>query len=198
MSRMTPSPRPLAPPSLLVAAASLLLTMPAPGRGQAARSLEVHALITGLDLSSSVGESGTGFGLRAVANRSDHLGLEAQATYFPENPQGNYGQVVILAGGRVGGGGSKVRGYLTIRPGFLFLRGSAFRAYNGSSLARPVLNLGGACEYRVGKRVVLRLDFGDTVVFFGNTPIRHAGLVAPRRVGTTHNRQSTLGIGLRL
>lgn len=86
--------------ALLLIPLALVLGPPGVRSAQPSTSgFELHALITGLDLGSSVGENGTGLGARIVRDLSSSTGLEIEGAYFPENPQGNYGQVLVLVGG---------------------------------------------------------------------------------------------------
>lgn len=183
------------PPLLLL---PLLAVTPAPLAGQApAKTFEVHALLTGLDLGSSTGEGSGGLGIRAGWNAAPGVGLEAETAYFPENGQGNYGHRLLLAGARVGHRWGRLGVRAKARPGLLHLGGSFFQSYNGSSLTLAALDLGLAVEYHFpNSPALLRLDIGRTAVFFGDRTIIVPALDPQVQPGTTWNQQGTLALGI--
>lgn len=185
-------------PSLLLLALPLLGS-PGPLAGQeAGTGLEIHALVAGLSLESSLGETGTGFGPRIDLNLSDHLAVEAEAAYFPENPQENYGYTLLLAGVKAGPRLGSFGLSATARPGLLTLGGGTFRAHNGGALTRFVLALGAAVEHHYSRRLLLRLDVGTAAVFFGDRTIRVPAVEPEVEPGTTWNRHVALALGIRL
>ena len=62
---------------------------------------EAGAQLTSIRL-NALGESPLGIGGRFGYHLNDHLALDAQLNYFPENPSGNFGETQVLAGMRLG------------------------------------------------------------------------------------------------
>ena len=84
-------------------ALTLLAFLPTSLGAQTQRpGVEVFALLTGVDLTSSVAESAGGLGIRVGYNLTDYVAIEADIAHFPENPSDNYGQTIALAGVRAG------------------------------------------------------------------------------------------------
>src|SRR5262245_52061209 len=80
------------------------------------RRIEVGGFLTTIDLNDPVGEKPLGFGGRFAYNFKDNFAFDGEAAYFPENPSGNFGQTLALAGLRVGNDTIN-RGAGPIRPG---------------------------------------------------------------------------------
>jgi hypothetical protein len=61
------------------------------------------------------------------------------------------------------------------------------------------LDLGGVVEFYPSKRVIVRVDVGDTIIFYNNETIRR--LSEPggpaQQLGTINNFQAAIGIGFR-
>jgi hypothetical protein len=160
--------------------------------------MEVFALLTGIDLTSSVGESAGGLGIRVGYNLTDNVAIEADIAHFPENPSDNFGQTIALAGVRAGRRPGKYGYFLTLKPGVLHFGGAFFRQYHGSSHSNVALDAGFAVEYRPSPALILRLDIACMIVPFGDTTL---GVPLPPytiQPGTTYNRHPTLAVGLRL
>jgi hypothetical protein len=66
---------------------------------------------------------------------------------------------------------------------------------NDRERARLALDVGGVAEFYPNRHVVLRVDAGDVIIPFGNNVVGQ-GLLA-QRLGTTHNFQFSLGVGVR-
>lgn len=180
--------------TLGLAATPVRLGAQAPDDG----SVELYGLLTGIALESSVGETTAGVGARVAYNVSDHLAIEAEAVHFPENPAGNYGQTLALAGARIGQRSNNIGYFVTLKTGILHFGGSAFEAYHGSTHTNLALDAGFALEYRPSPRFILRFDFANAIIPFGNTVLGVPSTPYTRQPGTTHNRHSTLAVGFRL
>jgi hypothetical protein len=161
------------------------------------RPIEVGGFLTIIDLTGSVGEKPGGLGGRFAYNFTKNFAFDAEAAYFPENPSGNYGQTVALAGLRAGVRGESFGAFAKIRPGVVRFGGDFFRTYNNRSQNYFALDVGASLEFYTSPRVILRFDLGDTIVPFGDNIINRPSIPATFRPGTTHNLQSSFGVGFR-
>jgi len=161
------------------------------------RPIEVGVFLITIDLRESVGEKPGGFGGRFTYNITNNFAFDAEAAYFPENPSGNFGQTVALAGLRAGVRGEVFGAFAKIRPGVVRLGGDFFRTYNNRSQNYFAVDVGASLEFYPSARVILRFDLGDTIVPFGNNTINTPSLPSTIRPGTTHNLQGSLGVGFR-
>jgi hypothetical protein len=159
---------------------------------------ELTAIVAGLNLNSSVGESSVGLGLRAGYRLSPYVALEGEYAYFPENPAGNYGYSLALAGVAAGGQSGRLRYAATLRPGLIRFGGTVFRSHNHGSHTNLAIGLGLALTQYLHSPLLLRLDVGDLIVPFGDTELGVPIVGGTIRPGTTHNRHVALGVGIRL
>jgi Outer membrane protein beta-barrel domain len=159
--------------------------------------IEVGGFLTAIDLRDTVGEKPLGFGGRLTYNLTNNFALDSEAAYFPENPSGNFGQTTAFAGLRAGVRRENFGVFAKVRPGVLRLGGDFFRTYNKRSHNNVAIDLGGVLELYPSRRVIVRVDLGDTIVPFGSETIN--GPLPPYtiRPGTTHNFQGSFGIGFR-
>jgi Outer membrane protein beta-barrel domain len=161
------------------------------------RRIEVGGVIPIIDLNDSVGEKTIGIGGRFTYNFTDNFAFDSEASYFPENPSGNFGQTVALAGLRAGIRSEIFGAFAKVRPGVAHFGGDSFRARNNGSQSYFAVDLGAALEYYPSPRVILRFDIGDTIIPFGNNAINTGGLPNTIRPGTTHNLLASFGVGFR-
>lgn len=159
--------------------------------------IEVGGFLTTIDLRDSIHEKPGGFGGRFTYNFTSNFAFDAEAAYFPENPGGNFGQTVALAGLRVGIRSESLGAFAKVRPGVVRFGGAFFRARNDGSQNYFALDVGAVVELYPTSRVIVRLDFGDTIVPFGDNIINTGGLPPTFRPGTTHNIQGSIGVGFR-
>jgi uncharacterized protein YndB with AHSA1/START domain len=80
--------------------------------------------------------------------------------------------------------------FAKVRPGF-----QTNFVVNGREQARFALDVGGVLEVYPNRHLVLRFDAGDVIIPFGNN-VEGQGIFT-RRLGTTHNFQYNLGVGVR-
>ena len=132
---------------------------------------------------------GWGAGGRFTYNLNNHISLDSEVNFFlpDEGPayatQGLFG---IKAGER-----TKYFGlFAKARPGFQ----SNF-VVNEREQVRLALDVGAVAEFYPNRNVVLRVDAGDVIIPFGNNVVGQG--VFARRLGTTHNFQLNLGVGVR-
>lgn len=158
--------------------------------------IEVGGFVTTIKLSDPIGETPIGFGGRFTYNFTKNFALDSEVAYFPENPSGNFGQTVAVAGVRAGVRREKFGAFAKVRPGIVNFGGNAFRARNGSQ-SNFALDVGGVLEYYPSRRVIVRVDLGDTIIPFGDKTINSPLPPFTTRPGTTHNFQSSFGVGFR-
>jgi hypothetical protein len=177
----------------------------------------------GLSRSASVptGTDLAGFGGRFTFNFSKHVALEAEGNFFPHKDDGELssgGQLLqghfgVKAGKRFG----KVGIFAKARPGFAsFSRvvtqvGTTTIDFNGQPVLFPIfelkrkthfsVDLGGVLEFYPSRRVLMRIDVGDTIIHHNNAwflPSIGQTITFVPVSRTSHNFQLSAGIGFRL
>jgi hypothetical protein len=170
-------------------------------------------------LSASYGSAEAGFGGRFTFNFNKHLALEAEGNFFPHpnlydqsrNGRLLQGQFGLKAGKRFG----KFGVFAKARPGFasfsevLTVVGNQTIDLNGQPFTFPIFDLrrktyfsmdvGGVLEFYPSRKVLTRIDVGDTMIRYNNQSIPFGAIFVPtltRRIG--HNLQVSAGIGFRL
>ena len=160
---------------------------------------EAGVHFTGLHL-HTIGEGAAGFGGRFTYNRFEHLAFEAEASHFPENPSGNFGETEALFGVKAGTRFDQFGIFAKVRPGFIHF-GGGDAAERLSQKTHFACDLGGVLEYYPSSRWLIRADFGDTIIAFGGTrfiaPVGTPAGPNVVRLGTTHNFQGSIGFALR-
>ena len=132
---------------------------------------------------------GWGAGTRFTYNLNNYIAIDSEVNFFlpDEGPayatQGLFG---IKAGKR----NRYVGIFAKVRPGF-----QTNFVVNDREQARLALDVGGVAEFYPNRHVVLRFDAGDLIIPFRNDVVGQ-GLFA-QRMGTTHNVQFNLGVGVR-
>ena len=132
---------------------------------------------------------GWGAGGRFTYNLNDYIALDNEVNFFlpDEGPayatQGLFG---IKAGKRT----KYVGIFAKARPGF-----QTNFVVNDREQVRFALDVGVVAEVYPTRHVVLRADAGDVIIPFGNNVVGQ-GFFA-QRLGTTHNFQYSLGVGIR-
>ena len=132
---------------------------------------------------------GWGAGGRFTYNLNSYVAFDSEMDFFlPDEgpPYATQGLFGIKAGKRTKHFGI----FAKVRPGF-----QTNFVVNEREQARLALDVGGVAEFYPNRHLVLRLDAGDVIIPFGNNVVGQ-GLFA-KRLGTTHNFQLNLGIGVR-
>jgi len=132
---------------------------------------------------------GWGAGGRFTYNLNDYIAVDNEVNFFlPDEgpPYATQGLFGIKAGKRT----KHVGVFAKARPGF-----QTNFVVNDREQARFALDVGGVAEVYPNRHVVLRFDAGDVIIPFGNNVVG-SGLFA-QRLGTTHNFQYSLGVGIR-
>ncbi len=184
--------------------------------------MEVGAVFTSVTLtnfkdrlfSPSLGSGNStvkGVGARFAYNLTDHLAIDAEGNFFPEAHFGNdeLGQKMQgFAGLKAGGRHKWVGVFAKARPGVMWFgefpsRGSCSatsfgRACSVSHEKDFALDLGAVVEFYPSKRVIVRADVGDTIVWY---PERFRQTLAPppTRIDAEvkNNFQLSIGVGWR-
>ena len=174
--------------------------------GQAARGqsdlprVEVGAQVSAIDLRDSVGEKPLGIGGRFSYNVNDYAAFDAEINYF-STPEVSLNRTQGLFGVKVGRrfGGAPVGLFVKARPGFMRFHGDRDPGVSIAGTTKFALDLGGVIELYPSKRTVVRIDIGETIIFYGGETIRRFSLPGgpQERLGTGHGRQAGIGIGFR-
>lgn len=157
-----------------------------------------------------------GFGGRFTFNLNKNVALEAEGNFFPHETFGGVaaggrmlqGQFGVKAGKRFG----KFGFFAKARPGFISSSkvltqvGTNTFDVEGRQLTLPVveekrqtyfsMDLGGVFEFYPSRRVLTRIDAGDTLIHHREGPVYPFGPLWEGR--TSHNLQLIAGIGFRL
>ena len=161
-----------------------------------------------------------GFGGRFTFNLTDSIGLEAEGNFFTRDhspffePGGHLvqGQFGVKAGKRL----ERFGFFGKARPGFVAfteateLVGTHTQPFGNITITvgdfrngtkfYPSIDVGGVVEFYVSRRWMARMDFGDTIVRYGEYAV--GGFIASQAIvrrppETRHNFQFTSGIGFR-
>ena len=132
---------------------------------------------------------GWGAGGRFTYNLNNQIAFDSEVNFFlPDEgpPYATQSLFGIKAGKR-----TKHLGiFAKVRPGF-----QTNLVVNERQQPRLALDVGGVAEFYPNRHVILRFDAGDVIIPFGNNVVGQ-GLFA-QRLGTTHNFQFNLGVGVR-
>ncbi len=172
--------------------ALLLVSCSARAEDSSDRRFEIGTQLTVLKMRNSIGETPGGIGGRVGYNLNQYVTLESEVNYFPQNPSGNFGETEALFGAKAGLRSSGFGIFAKARPGFVHFGGDFYRVRNPGNLTHPAFDLGGVAEFYPKEHLGVRIDFGDTIVAFGEKPIQ-TGL-QPFTGGVSHNFQLSLGV----
>jgi hypothetical protein len=166
------------------------------------------------------GSAEAGFGGRFTFNFNKHLALEAEGNFFPHpnlydqsrNGRLLQGQFGLKAGKRFG----KFGVFAKARPGFasfsqvLTIVGDQTIDLGGQPFTFPIfdlrrktyfsMDLGGVLEFYPSRKVLTRIDVGDTMIRYDNQSIPFGAIFFPIPTSTSrigHNLQVSAGIGFR-
>src|ERR1041385_3473572 len=132
---------------------------------------------------------GGGLGGRFTYNLNNYVAFDSEVDFFlPDEgpPYATQGLFGIKAGKHT----KHVGVFAKVRPGF-----QTNFVVNQREQAQFALDVGGVAEFYPNRHLVLRLDAGDVMIPFGNKVVGE-GLFT-HRLGTTHNFQASLGVGIR-
>jgi hypothetical protein len=165
----------------------LVLDVHAQGR------LEAGVQITGVHL-HKLHETPYGIGARLFFHLNSGNALDAEVVHYPENSSGNFGETGLLIGSRHGRRWQRFGVFGKARLGAMHFGGDFYRTRLDKKTF-VMTDVGGVLEYYPSRRVVLRIDAGDTILFYGS----HALFRGPNSppLGTVHNFQPAFGFGFR-
>lgn len=132
---------------------------------------------------------GWGAGSRFTYNLNNYVALDSEVDLFLPDEGPPYA-TQSLFGIKAGKHTKHVGIFAKVRPGF-----QTNFVVNNRQQAAFALDVGGVAEFYPNRHVVLRFDAGDVIIPFGNKVVGE-GLLA-ERLGTTHNFQASLGVGIR-
>jgi hypothetical protein len=154
-------------------------------------NLELGVQLTGIHL-HKLDEAPFGVGARFFLKFAAHTALDTEFTHYPANPSGNFGETAAMAGVKSGWRGDRIGIFGKARGGVWHFGGSFFDLrLNRKTI--PASDLGGVLEYYPSPRTAVRIDMGDTILFYGEQSL--FGLTG--RLGTVHNFQPGLGFSFR-
>ncbi|MFL6331791.1 MAG: outer membrane beta-barrel protein [Pyrinomonadaceae bacterium] len=150
-----------------------------------------------------------GVGGRFTYNVNDHFAVETEVNFFLDENRAYISRrvggkpVQALFGVKAGRRFGRVGLFGKVRPGVISFGGTIINGRDGSLLIAPDLgrrthfnlDVGGVFEVYPSRRVVLRLDAGDTIVHYGEE--NFPGAQIPFEGVTRHNFQFNAGAGLR-
>ena len=148
-----------------------------------------------LDMREDLGEKPLGVGGRFGYRLSSLLHLDGGLSYFPEDPSGNFGEVLGLGGVRVGKQFESIGVFAKARAGAIKFDGKAFSS-RLSDKVHPAFDLGVMLEYYMRRSLFVRMDIGDCII-----PFRDATYLSPYgetlSLGTKHYLLAEFGVGIR-
>lgn len=212
---------------ILLALSTLVLLTSSIARAQVDETpkLEIGAQFSALGLNRQFDtQIEPGFGGRVTYNLTENFALEAEVNFFPQRRFRNFragGRAVQgLFGTKFGKRYRKFGIFGKARPGFISFSESLFELIPSGTVFDPALplnfrtqrlthfaaDLGGVLEFYPSRRVLLRLDAGDTIIRYGDTTINTFLLLPgqpfvplPQTLPgeVRHNFQISVGIGFR-
>jgi len=132
---------------------------------------------------------GGGLGGRFTYNLNNHIAFDSEVNFFlPDEgpPYATQGLFGIKAGKHTEHFGI----FAKVRPGF-----QTNFVVNQREQARFAVDVGGVAEFYPNRHVALRFDAGDVIIPFGNNVVGDG--IFGQRLGTTHNFQCSVGVGIR-
>ena len=205
-----------------------LQPQPAQAQSEDVPRYEVGAQFSSLSIRDPAFANHTepGFGGRFTVNLTEYLAAEAQVDFYPQNRRNasefSGGRTLSALFGIKAGKRYKHFGIFgKARPGFIHFTRTIERFVEVPVVGNPPFTLflpqyrgrtefatdvGGVLEFYPTRRIVTRLDFGDTIIRYGartfgvqtiTTPAGTTNLPLMRPSETGHNFQFSAGIGFR-
>jgi hypothetical protein len=160
---------------------------------EAQRRFEAGIQITGVHL-HKLHETPYGIGARILFDLNAASAVEAEIVHYPENSSGEFGETALLIGSKNGWRFRRFGIFGKGRLGTMHFGGDFYRSRLDKKTFM-MADIGGVIEYSASERWVLRIDAGDTILFYGS----HALFRGPNSppLGTVHNFQPAFGIAFR-
>ena len=177
---------------------SCFITFASPALAQSARDrFEIGVALGAIDFRESLHEKPLATLVRFGYRLTRISAIDAEIAVCPQNPSGNFGQVLIVAGPKAGIAVGPVSVMGKVRAGAIVMAGRAFRAHNGGTRIEPAIDAGVIIELAASSYAALRIDAGRTFVPFGTEPIGSGLPPYSRTLGTTVNPHGSVGIQFR-
>ena len=146
--------------------------------------VELGIQLTGVHL-HKIDDAPVGLSGRFLFNLTERTSLDAELTHY-------FGETATLLGGKSGLRFNRFGVFGKARAGMWHFGGEFFdRRLDRKTI--PAADLGGVLEYYPSRRTAIRIDLGDTILFYGSQSL--FGVTG--RLGTVHNFQPGLGFSFR-
>jgi len=153
--------------------------------------IEVGLHLTAVN-EAGLGEKPLGGGGGITYRLSRYLAVDAEANRFPiGGGAANFPVTQALFGARAGIRVGNIGLFGKVRPGFGAYDTTLYQPGIGT---KANLDVGGVLEFYSVRHFGARLDFGDTIIFFGNNPI--GSPVGMKILGTRNQLQGSFGVFL--
>jgi len=137
-------------------------------------------------------EKPVGGGGRFTLRLTRLVSLDAEVNRYPiGGAQAGFPLTQVLAGARAGVILGPMGIFAKVRPGFSSYDATADRPGIGT---KPNLDIGGVIAFYSQRHVGARFDFGSTVIFYGNSPVRTPLSPEPVTLGTRALLQASAGV----
>lgn len=182
---------------IIFPAICLLVLLPSQTFAQSpVQKIEAGVFLSSLNMNESTGEGSIGFGGRFSYNFNRYVAFDTDASYYPQNPSGNFGQTLVSAGVKAGIRSEKFGVFAKAKPGVIHFGGNAFQATHNGSRDYFSFDVGGVLEYYSNSHILLRLDISDNIINFGDD-LFNRGFPVSERPGVSHNPQIHFGVSFR-
>jgi hypothetical protein len=143
---------------------------------------EIGVQASVLDERKAIGEKPAMAGGRISARVFRFIDADFEVNRFPiGGAQSSFPGTEVLLGGRAGYHLGHFGLFGRMRPGFVKFDRNQYPPQLGT---RPALDIGGTLEIYSSYHVAVRIDYGDTIVWYG--PV----------IGTRHQLQGSFGVGV--
>jgi hypothetical protein len=151
--------------------------------------VEVGLHLAALD-ESGLGEKPLGGGGGISYRLSRYVALDSEANRYPiGGGAANFPVTQVLVGARGGIRFGNIGVFGKVRPGFGIYDKTFYQRGIGT---KANLDVGGVLEFYSAKHIGARIDFGDTIIFFGSSPI--GSPIGPKSLGTRNHFQGSFGV----
>jgi hypothetical protein len=169
-----------------------LAATPLPARAQTPFYFVAH--LTGHRL-SEMNQSRIGYGfLGGYEAYLPFISLESEVNFFPTRSTGDLGETQAFFGLKFGKKIAGWGGFVRVRPGFTHFGGGSFPT-RLTQQTKFALDLGGGIERDLAPTIGLRLDLGDTKIYYGDAQLLpFPGGPLGTRLGTHDTFQGSIGL----
>jgi hypothetical protein len=151
--------------------------------------IEVGLHLAALD-ETGLGEKPLGGGGGISYRLSPYVAVDSEVNRYPiGGAAANFPVTQVLFGARAGIRFGKMGFFGKIRPGFGIYDNTLYQPSIGT---KANLDAGVVLEFYSARHVGARIDFGDTIIFFGSNQI--GSPVGPKTLGTRNHFQGSFGV----